>query len=116
MHFFQFVEFAGRIIKISTAYLKESKFIGNLDIRINLNNVRGEKLLYGNDHSVIDSGFSSIDEEITSRTIEDTTGLSSNFVMTITDLMKQVLWCFNCDQSDLEERVTAILKSKRLIE
>lgn len=116
----EYISFAALVIdickflKLSDSYLKESKYFGNLDIRLILHNVKKERLFYFDDtHSNLN--FSSIESEIITRIIEESVSLSNNLLQIIIDLMKQVSWCFNCDQLDLEKKVTAILETNRLV-
>jgi len=116
VNFAHFVQTSGRALKLAQMFYRKCGYLGNLEIKIKVLNVGNEYLLYNEESFPQDDGFKAIDNTTFSLATIMTEDISSKLADIITSCMRNILWVFNCQTPNLQNRVKNILVANRLLE
>lgn len=105
----------GKTLKLADSFYKNCGYLGNIEIKVNIENVAGESLMYSDEDFPDHDEFKSIDNGVSSSLLTVTEEIDLNLVKIVGVLLQNILWIFNCSRNP-EGRVKAVLLANHLIE
>ncbi len=112
----QIILIIGKTLKLADSFYKNCGYLGNIEVKVNIDNVSGESLMYSDDGFPTHDQFKSTDDSVFSSQITVTEEIDRSLVNIVTSLLKNILWIFNCAPQNPEARVNEVLKANQLIE
>ena len=103
---------AGKLLRVADLFFTECGYLGNFEVKLVLDNVFGEQLLYDDPQWL---GYKSTDKQTCARETCTVESMRQECTTVILSLMKSILWVFNCNVGGVEERVRKILSANHLL-
>lgn len=116
VNFVHFVNIFGRALKLAQMLYDNCGYFGNLEVKIDAKNIGNEYLLYNEESFPQYDGFKAIDNSASASATIMTEDINSKLTDIVTSLMRNILWVFNCQTPNPQNRVRNIFIATRLVE
>jgi len=116
VNFAHFVIILGRALKSAELFYNKCAYLGNIEIRLIVENIANEYLMYNEGNFSQFDGFKAVDNRAFSSETIVAENINSKLTDAITSLIRRVLWVFNCQTQNPQRRVEEILRANGMIE
>jgi hypothetical protein len=117
IRFAHFVWTIGRALKLAEMFYNKCGYLGNCEVKVNVENIANECLLYNEQGVPPINEYKSIDNSTFSSKVIVVEDINSKLLDIVTSLTRNILWAFDCPATDSQQRgrVEEILVANRMI-
>lgn len=115
IRFAHFVWGIGRALKLAEMFYNKFRYLGNLELKVDVENIADESLLYNEEGLPPHEEYRSIDSNDSSAVVIMAEDIESELPEIVVSLMRNILWVFNCPVPNSKDIVKSILVANGLI-
>lgn len=115
IRFAHFVLHIGKTLKLAEMFYNKCGYLGNLEVKVNVENIADEYLLYNEEGFPQFDEYKSIDNSASSSEINIVEDIDSKLLDIVTSLTRNILWVFQCSVTNSRAIVERILIANRLM-
>lgn len=116
VRFTHFVLDIGQALKLAEMFYDECGYLGNVEVKIDAENIANEFLLYNDEGFAEFDEYKSVDNNVSSSKIILVEDIQVKLLEIVVSLVHNILWIFNCPIADPVVVVKKILSANRMLE